>query len=74
MTVTGYFWRYDRLCLDSSACYMDYEIADTIDATEDSLLVLTSSFLRKKMNSVEYAEKYHLAKLKIELDTREKFG
>ena len=72
MTVTGYFWRYDKLCLDSSACYMDYESADTIDATEDSLLVLTSSFLRKKMNPVEYAEKYHLAKLKIELDAREK--
>ena len=72
MTVTGYFWRYDKLCLDSSACYMDYEIADTIDATEDSLLVLTSSFLRKKMNPVEYAEKYHLAKLKLELAVREK--
>ena len=74
MTVTGYFWRYDRLSLDSYACYMDYEIADAVDEIEDSLLVITSSFLRKKMNPVEYAEKYHLAKLKIELDTREKFG
>ena len=72
MTVTGYFWRYDRLCLDSSACYMDYEIADAVDEIEDSLLVLTSSFLKKKMNPVEYAENYHLAKLKIELDAREK--
>ena len=74
MTVTGYFWRYDRLCLDSSACYMDYEIADAVDEIEDSLLVLTSSFLKKKMNPVEFAENYHLAKLKIELDAREKFG
>ena len=73
MTVTGYFWRYDRLCLDSYACYMDYEIADAVDEIEDSLLVLTSSFLKKRMNPVEYAEKYHLAKLKIELDAREKF-
>ena len=72
MTVTGYFWRYDRLCLDSYACYMDYEIADAVDEIEDSLLVLTSSFLRKKMNPVEYAENYHLAKLKIELAAREK--
>ena len=72
MTVTGYFWRYDRLCLDSSACYMDYEIADAVDEIEDSLLVLTSSFLKKKMNPVEYAENYYLAKLKIELDAREK--
>ena len=73
MTVTGYFWRYDRLSLDSYACYMDYEIADAVDEIEDSLLVLTSSFLKKRMNPVEYAEKYHLAKLKIELDAREKF-
>ena len=72
MTVTGYFWRYDRLSLDSYACYMDYEIADAVDEIEDSLLVLTSSFLKKKMNPVEYAENYHLAKLKIELDAREK--
>ena len=70
MTVSGYFWGYDRLCLDSSACYMDYEIADAVDEIEDSLLVLTSSFLRKKMNPIEYAEKYHLAKLKIELAVR----
>ena len=71
MTVTGCFWRYDRLSLDSCACYMDYEIADAVDEIEDSLLVLTSSFLKKRMNPVEYAEKYHLAKLKIELDARE---
>ena len=72
MTVAGYFWRYDRLCLDSAACYMDYEIADLVDEIEDSLLVLTSSFLKKKMNPVEYAENYHLAKLKIKLAEREK--
>ena len=50
---------------------MDYEIADAVDEIEDSLLVLTSSFLKKRMNPVEYAENYHLAKLKIELDVRE---
>lgn len=74
MTVTGYFWRYDRLSLDSYACYMDYEIADAVDEIEDSLLVLTSSFLKKRMNPVEYAENYHLAKLKIELDLRDRIN
>ena len=74
MTVTGYFWRYDRLSLDSCACYMDYEIADAVDEIEDSLLVLTSSFLKKRMNPVKYAENYHLAKLKIELDLRDRIN
>ena len=73
MRVTGYFWRYDRLEHGSEGCYLDFEISDGCVYPDDELLILTSGFLKKKMNAVDFAERYHLAKLKGEISSREKY-
>ena len=68
MTADGYFLHFNRLAYDSASCYMDYEYDRSSVGAEAELLETVSDFLKDKLDPVDFAERYHAAKLERETE------